>query len=131
MKGSMTVEGAYVFPLCLMIIAIVCCLGIFRYNTAILKITGYECILTTMGDLKEDNEVLEENLLQNAQRAASQRALAIKDLKTSVKVTASKISVKYSGTQTLLNIPLEVISIYERTFPELTLRMTHKIIGEQ
>lgn len=131
MKGSMTVEAAYIFPLCLMIIAIVCCLGIFQYNTAVLKITGYNCILNTMGDLVEDNEFLEENLLQNAQKTASQRVLAIKDLKTSVKVTASKISVKYSGTQTLLNIPLEVISIYERTFPELTLRMTHKITGEQ
>lgn len=130
MKGSMTVEGAYIFPFCLIIIVIVCCLGIFRYNAAVLKITGYECILNTMGDMEEENDLLEENLLRNAQRDASQRALAMKDLKASVKVTASKISVKYSGTQALLNIPLEVKVVYERTFPERTLRLTNKITGE-
>lgn len=130
MKGSMTVEAAYVFPFCFIIIAIVCCLGIFQYNLAVLKMTGYECILCTLGELEEGSEFLEENLLQNAETSARKRALSIGDMETSVKVTATKISVKYSGTQSLLNIPFEVIAVYERTFPEMTLRLAHGITGE-
>lgn len=130
MKGSVTVEAAYIFPFCFIIIAIVCCLGIFQYNLAVLKMTGYECILCTVGELEEGSEVSEENLAQSAETSARNRILAIRDLETSVKVTASKISVKYSGTQFLLNIPFEVKAVYERTFPELTLRLTYGITGE-
>lgn len=130
MKGSVTVEAAYIFPFCFIIIAIVCCLGIFQYNLAVLKMTGYECILCTVGELEEGSEFSEDNLAQSAETSARNRILAIRDLETSVKVTASKISVKYSGTQFLLNIPFEVMAVYERTFPELTLRLTHGITGE-
>ncbi len=130
MKGSMTIEGAYVFPFGFIIIAIVCCLGIFRYNLAVLKMTGYECILSTAGELEEDNEFLEEELLKNAEVCADKRVLAVENLKTTVRVTASKIAVRYSGTQSLLNIPFEVSAVYERTFPEQTLRLTQKLTGE-
>lgn len=126
MKGSMTIEAAYVFPFCFIIIAIICCLGVFQYNTAILKVTGYESIISTIGELEEGNEFLEQNLLKNAKASAGARVLAVGDLETSVKVTATKISVTYTGTQDLLPIPFEVKVVYERTFPELTLRYKPK-----
>lgn len=130
MKGSMTIEGAYIFPFCFIIIAIVCCLGIFRYNLAVLKMTGYECILSTAGELEEDSGFLEDELLKNTGVCAGRRVLAVEDLKTTVKVTGSKISVTYSGTQSLLNVPFQVSAVYERTFPEQTLRLTKKLTGE-
>jgi len=130
MKGSMTIEGAYIFPLCFIILTVICCLGIFRYNLAVLKMTGYECILSAVGNQEEDTGFSEEDLLQNAELCADKRVLAIEKLKTTVKVTASKISVKYSGTQALFHIPFEVTAVYERTFPERTLRLTQKLTGE-
>ena len=37
MKGSLTVEAAFVFPFCFLVIGIVCLLGVFLYNQAVLK----------------------------------------------------------------------------------------------
>ena len=48
MKGSVTIEAAWIFPFCFFVIAIVCCLGIYEYNQTVLKISGYECIVRTM-----------------------------------------------------------------------------------
>lgn len=130
MKGSLTVEASYIFPFCFVIVGIVCYLGIFGYNQAVLKMTGYECILQALEERNASEEVLKEHLLEKAGQSAGNRTLAVRDLEVSVKTTASKISVSYHCIQTMLNIPLEVTVVYERTFPELTLRLTQKKTGE-
>lgn len=80
MKGSMTVEASYVFPFCFLIILIVCHLGIFEYNRAVLKMTGYECILQTMELREESEKVMEENLLKRAGETAAGRVLGVRNL---------------------------------------------------
>lgn len=128
MKGSLTIEAAYIFPLCFLILGIVCYLGIYEYNRAVLKMTGYECILQTMEESDED--CFKENLLRRAELAAKERTFGMVDLKTSAKITATKVSVSIQGEQRMLQVPLEVTVIYERTFPELTLRMMKGMTGE-
>lgn len=123
MKGSMTVEASYIFPFCLVVIGIVCYLGIFEYNQAVLKMTGYECILQVMAEKDEPEEFLKEKMFNTAEQTASARVLGITDLNVSVKMTASNISVSYSGKQSMLDVPVEVTVVYERTYPELTLRL--------
>ena len=123
MKGSLTVEAAFVFPFCFVVIGTICLLGIFLYNQAVLKMTGYECILLVMEEKEQAEEVFVENLLQKAEECGKARALAIKNLTVAVRVTASKISLNYQCTQTLLNLPLEVSVAYERSYPEISLRL--------
>lgn len=130
MKGSMTVEASYVFPFCFLIILIVCHLGIFEYNRAVLKMTGYECILQTMELREESEKVMEENLLKRAGETAAGRVLGVRNLETKVKMTASKISVSYSGNQSILKVPFDITAVYERTYPELTLRLLSGKRGE-
>ena len=124
----MTIEAAYIFPLCFLILGIVCYLGIYEYNRAVLKMAGYECILQTMEERDED--CFKENLLRRAELAAKERTFGMVDLKTSAKITATKDSVSIQGEQRMLQVPLEVTVIYERTFPELTLRMMKGMTGE-
>lgn len=123
MKGSMTVEASLVFPFCFLVIAIVCCLGIFKYNQAVLKLTGYECVVHTMELRGESEQVLRETIKGRAEQMAKERALGVENLETSVKVTTSKILVTYSGNQSLLRLPLKVNVVYERVYPEQTLRL--------
>lgn len=130
MKGSLTVEAAYIFPFCFLIIGIVCYLGIFEYNRAVLKMTGYECILQTMEERDGAEEAFQENLLRRARQAAKERTFGMTDLEVSAKITTSKISVSLQGIQTMIQTPLEVTVVYERTFPELTLRLMAGNIGE-
>lgn len=125
MRGSMTVEASYVFPFCFFVIGIVCYLGVFTYNQTVLKMTGYECIFQAWNE--GETADLEENLREIAKKTAQKRVLAVQELKVTVKNTSSKIAVSYQGTQTMLNIPLEVTVIYEKTFPERSLRMLRGI----
>ena len=60
MKGSLTVEAAFVFPFCFLIIGIIYALGIFLYNQSVLKLTGYECSVQTMEDRDQKEEILLE-----------------------------------------------------------------------
>lgn len=124
MKGSMTLEASYIFPFCFVVIGIVCYLGIFQYNQAVLKMTGYECILQTMEERDRNETTLKENLLQMANVAAKDRTFGVENLKTSVKITTSKISINYTGIQSMFQIPLDITVAYERIYPELTLRLT-------
>ena len=57
MKGSLTVEAACIMPFCFLVITIVCVLGIYEYNQAVLQMTGYECILETVAEQPENLEV--------------------------------------------------------------------------
>ena len=116
-------EASLVFPFCFLVIAIVCCLGIFKYNQAVLKLTGYECVVHTMELRGESEQVLRETIKGRAEQMAKERALGVENLETSVKVTTSKILVTYSGNQSLLRLPLKVNVVYERVYPEQTLRL--------
>lgn len=122
MKGNLTVEASYIFPFCFAVIGIVCFLGVFIYNKTVLKMTGYECIFQALEESQEAG--LEESLEKLAQETARKRILAVRELDVSVKNTAFQIMVNYRGIQNLLNIPLEVTVVYEKTFPERNLRLT-------
>lgn len=130
MKGSMTVEASMVFSFCFLVIAIVCCLGTFKYNQAVLKLTGYECMLHTMELRGNSEQLLQETIKSRALQTAKERVLGVQKLQTTVKVTASKILVSFSGHQSLLNLPLEITVVYERVYPELTLRLLSGNTGE-
>ena len=130
MKGSLTVEASYIFSFCFLVLGIVCVLGIYQYNQAVLKMTGYECILQTMEEREQEEEIFEENLLRRAKQAAESRTLGIKNIDTSLKMTTSKISLSYECVQSVINVPIEITVVYERTYPELTLRLTKGITGE-
>ena len=129
MKGSLTVEASYIFPFCFVVLGIVCLLGIYQYNQAVLKMTGYECILQTMEERNQET-IFKENLLRRAEQAAKDRTCGVEDLKVSVKTTVSKISLSYEGRQSIINVPLAVKIVYERTYPELTLRLSKGMSGE-
>lgn len=130
MKGSLTVEASLVLPFCFFVIAIVCSLGIFQYNQAVLEVTGYECLIHTM-ELREDSEKFwQESIKKLAEETAKERLLGVEELSATVKITASKIIVNYRGNQSFLKLPLEVTVIYERVHPELTFRLLSGKMGE-
>lgn len=130
MKGHLTVEASYIFPFSFLVIGIVCLLGVFCFNQAVLQMTGYECILKTMDDseLKEDD--FREILIQRAETAAKERVIGISELKATTKVTASKISLTYEGIMSALNIKVKTNVIYEKVYPELSLRLMRGFTGE-
>lgn len=130
MKGSLTVEAACVFPICFLVIGMVWLFGIFLYNQAVLKITGYECILQSLEDREQREEVFLDNLLRRAEESGKARTLAVEELNATVKITASKISLNYQCLQTLLSIPIEVSVVCERIHPEMTLRLARRTLGE-
>ena len=130
MKGSMTIEASYIFPFCFLVIGIVCYLGIFQYNQAVLKMTGYECILQTM-ELREKSEsVLRETIMEKAEKKAKERVIGVDNLELEVKVTSTKILVSYRGSQRVSKVPLEADAVYDRTYPERTLRLLSGKTGE-
>lgn len=130
MKGSLTVEAAFVFPFCFLIIGIIYALGIFLYNQSVLKLTGYECIVQTMEDRDQKEEILLETLLQRAEETGKSRTLGIDDLNAIVRITATKITLKYQCVQRILNLPMEVSIVCDRVYPEMSLRLMREIVGE-
>ena len=130
MKGSLTVEAAFVFPFCFLIIGIIYALGIFLYNQSVLKLTGYECIVQTMEDRDQKEEILLETLLQRAEEIGKSRTLGIDDLNAIVRITATKITLKYQCVQRILNLPMEVSVAYDCIYPEMSLRLMREIVGE-
>lgn len=130
MKGSLTVEAAFVFPFCFLIIGIIYALGIFLYNQSVLKLTGYECIVQTMEDRDQKEEILLETLLQRAEETGKSRTLGIENLNAIVRITATKITLKYQCVQRILNLPMEVSIVCDRVYPEMSLRLMREIVGE-
>ena len=130
MKGSFTVEASLVFPFCFLVIGVICFLGVFLYDQVVLKITGYESILQVMESENGSDEQFVEHLQRQAEEKAIKRVLAVSELQTKVKTSASKIIVSYQGRQTILNLPLDITIIYEKVFPELSLRLIRGRIGE-
>ena len=83
-----------------------------------------------MEQRSDAQQLWQENLKKLAEETAKERILGVEKLSADVKVTASKISVTYSGKQRILQLPLEVCVIYERVYPELTLRLLSGNGGE-
>ena len=129
MKGSLTVEASYIIPFCMVVILIVCQLGIYQYNREVLKITGYECILKTMEDVNVEKECINEELQKRTMELITGRLIGVEDLKVTVKITMTKISMTLEGVQKILNSPLSVKVTYERCHPETTLRITRRVMG--
>ena len=121
MKGSLTVEASYIFPFCFFVIGLVCYMGVFMYNQTVLKLTAYECILQAIE--VEEKRMLEEDLESKAEALAQIRLLGAKELHADVKVSTTKIVLSYQAIQSILKLPLEITVVYEKTFPELTLRL--------
>ena len=128
MKGSLTVEASYVFPFCFFVIFIICQLGCYQYNRSVLKMTGYESIVKTMEERNQEEGQLEERLQQRAEEFGAARTIGVNDLKVSIKMTSTKIALTYECVQRALESPIEVTVVYERIYPELTLRMAKGIV---
>ena len=129
MKGSLTVEAAYIFPFCFIVIGLVSVLGLFLFNQAVLEMTAYECILHTIEERNLEEETFKEHLLKRAEQVGNERTFGVKELQVSMKMTASKISLTYTGTQSVIEAPIEATAVYERTFPELTLKLKKGMAG--
>ena len=129
MKGSLTVEASYILPFCMVVILILCQLGIYQYNREVLKITGYECILKTMEDANAEKQHISEELQKRTMELITERMIGVEDLKVTVKITMTKISMTLEGVQKMLNSPLSVKVTYERCHPETTLRIARRVMG--
>lgn len=130
MKGSLTVEASYILPFCMVVILILCQLGIYQYNREVLKITGYECILKTMEDANAEKQHISEELQKRTMELITERMIGVEDLKVTVKITMTKISMTLEGVQKMLNSPLSVKVTYERCHPETPLRIARRVMGE-
>lgn len=130
MKGNLTIEAAYLFPFCFFILSLICYLGIFLYNQAVLELTGYECVLQTMEEREIRDELFREKLYERAKEAAQERTFGVQELQITLKVTASKIAINYKGIQSAIGVPMNVDVVYEKTNPEQALRLIKGIGGE-
>ena len=129
MKGRLTVEAAYIFPFCFVVIGLGSILGLFLFNQAVLEMRAYECILHTIEERNLEEETFKEHLLKRAEQVGNERTFGVKELQVSMKMTASKISLTYTGTQSVIGAPIEATAVYERTFPELTLKLKKGMAG--
>lgn len=129
MKGNITIEASCIFPFCFLVIAIVCYLGIFSYNQSVLKTTGYESILWSVDERNFSDKDLQQSIIKKAEKKAGSRVLGVKELSVGVKITTSKIALTFYGKQTMFDLPLEISSVYERTYPERTLRLLSGTMG--
>lgn len=129
MKGSLTVEAALVFPFCFLILLLFCELGIYQYDQAVLKLTGYECILRTMEERQLEDKVLRDRLLERAKEHGQARTFGVEELEADVKITKSEVLLTYSGRQSFLKSPVNVTVTYQRIHPEQSLRRSRNLIG--
>ena len=123
MKGTMTVEAALVFPFCFFVLAIIGCLGVYKYNQSVLKLSGYECVVRTMEERNLEEQIFKENFSRRMLDAAQNRTLGMKDFEISIKISATKLLVKIKGVQKLLNLPVEAEVVYQRVHPERALQL--------
>ena len=93
MKGTMTVEAALVFPFCFFVLAIIGCLGVYKYNQSVLKLSGYECVVRTMEERNLEEQIFKENFSRRMLDAAQNRTLGMKDFEISIKISATKLLV--------------------------------------
>lgn len=122
MKGSMTVEAAYVFPFCFFLLLLVFELGIFLYDQSVLKLTAGECILKVMEEEKTESQIKEELqrlILENG----AERTLGTEELQVELRSTATKILVTCKGEFSALGVEVETTLEYEKCSPEEMLRL--------
>ena len=83
-----------------------------------------------MEDRDQKEEILLETLLQRAEETGKSRTLGIENLNAIVRITATKITLKYQCVQRILNLPMEVSVVCDRVYPEMSLRLMREIVGE-
>ncbi len=123
MKGSMTVEAAYVFPFCFFMLLLVFELGIFLYDQSVLKLTAGECVLKVMEEEKTESQIkeeLERLILENG----AERTLGTEELQVEIRSTAKRLLVTCKGEFSALGVRMETVTEYEKCSPENTLRLT-------
>lgn len=132
MKGNMTVEASLVFPFCLWSIGVVCCLGIFCYNLAVLKLTAYECVSHSM-DLRDlEEERFERELAALLEEKAGERVLALNEIRASVSVTEYSIHADIRAVWRLLFSRSVYVGVnVKKTHPEAVLRVVFAGKGNQ
>lgn len=123
MRGNVTVEAAFVIPFCFAAIGVICYLGIFSYNRAVLKLTAHECISKSMELRELDDQNFERELTQLLERKAAERTLALKDLMVSVKSTKFYITADFRAVQQMIfSQPVQEEVTCMKTYPEKVLR---------
>ena len=125
MFGSILIGliAALVFPFCFFVLAIIGCLGVYKYNQSVLKLSGYECVVRTMEERNLEEQIFKENFSRRMLDAAQNRTLGMKDFEISIKISATKLLVKIKGVQKLLNLPVEAEVVYQRVHPERALQL--------
>lgn len=128
MRGNLTVEAALIVPFSLIAIGVVCWLGIYQYNLAVLHLTGYESVIHMTEFENLEKKDFEEELLRYFKRKAEERTLAVVNLRVFVKMTERKIKVDFEGTQqVILSGFLKTGVSYTRMHPEKIVRITDRI----
>lgn len=123
MKGSVTVEAAFVFPFCFAVIGAICYLGVFSYNLAVLKLTAYECISQSMEKRELDDPGFERELVRILEKKAEERVLTLENIQASVKAQGFYITAEFQAVQKMIfSQPVQVDVTYKRTYPEQVLR---------
>lgn len=123
MKGNVTVEAALVFPFCFALIGVVCYLGVYSYHLAMLKLTAYEGISRSLEQRSLDDQKLEREIARLLEGKAEERALALEDIRVSIKVTKFYITAELFAVQKMIfSQPVRVKVTYQRTSPERMLR---------
>lgn len=123
MKGGLTIEAAWILPFCFAVIGIICCLGVYEYDCAVLKMIGCGCVLEASDSIAGNYGEKERELLETLREQAEAGTLALKNIEVTMKKTNTKILVTYRAVSDFFEIPVEVSVVYERVFPELFLRM--------
>lgn len=102
LHGYLSVEASLVFPFGMAVIGAVCWMGVFRYNLAVLRLTGQEAIghMTEFREL--DEAQFERELVRYVQEKTEARTLACTELHTEIKRTRRKIILELGGVQRLV-----------------------------
>ncbi len=128
MKGSMTIEAAYVIPLSFAVIGVICILGLFQYNRVVLTLTGQECILQIMDERDLEEQGMKVKLLELASCQAEKRTFGLTEVTEEVQMAGGQIVLIYRAKQSVfIDLPLEVKIFYRRVFPEELLRIKEYI----
>lgn len=105
LKASYTVEAALIFPFIMGVVVFIIYMSFFLHDRAVMKSCAYQAALK--GSLVRTSE---SDMRSEAQKAAEYNIdgliLATDNIKTSVNVSGSRVTVAYSGT---LRIPQGIL----------------------
>lgn len=123
MKGSLTVEAALVIPFSFMILGVICLLGVFQYNQAVVFITGRSYMYEVLDYREHGNAFMEQYLEEQVKAALAERTIGLKEIQVEAKVSTGKIYLHCGGQQKILfslSVEKELEKI--RLYPEPWIR---------